>query len=247
MSVIYLVRHGQASFGSDDYDVLSELGRRQAELVGAELRARGVRVDFAVTGTLRRQRDTASAALAVLADLEAKAGLPPRPAPVQPELDSRWNEYDQDLLIDQHADLANPPVPAGFAPPPRLTESGGAMSSRVFQGLLDVALADWMARTDQTGPGSWTAFSGAVGDALDGLARRLTSGSTAVVFTSGGPIAAACSRLLGLGVDGTVALNRVMINGGITKIVCGRGGTNLVSINEHGHLEAAGREFLTYR
>ena len=29
MGTLYLVRHGQASFGSDHYDQLSELGRRQ--------------------------------------------------------------------------------------------------------------------------------------------------------------------------------------------------------------------------
>ncbi|WP_238430248.1 histidine phosphatase family protein, partial [Frankia nepalensis] len=74
MSVIYLVRHGQASFGSADYDVLSELGYRQAALVGAELRARGVRVDLAVSGTLRRQRETARAALAAYAGAAPAAG-----------------------------------------------------------------------------------------------------------------------------------------------------------------------------
>ena len=37
MPVIHLVRHGQASFGSDDYDVLSPTGRQQAALAGREL------------------------------------------------------------------------------------------------------------------------------------------------------------------------------------------------------------------
>ena len=39
--VIHLVRHGQASFGTDDYDRLSDLGRMQATLAGRELARRG--------------------------------------------------------------------------------------------------------------------------------------------------------------------------------------------------------------
>ena len=32
MASLYLIRHGQASFGSDHYDQLSPLGQRQADL-----------------------------------------------------------------------------------------------------------------------------------------------------------------------------------------------------------------------
>ncbi|OHV42006.1 MULTISPECIES: histidine phosphatase family protein [Pseudofrankia] len=224
MGVIYLVRHGQASFGSADYDVLSELGYRQAALVGAELRARGARVDLAVSGALRRQRETAAAA-GWSADVES---------------DSRWNEYDQDWIINRHADVGGAPVNAGQLPPSR------GMSSRAYQGLLDVALSEWIASAD-AGPGSYVAFSDAVGDALDGLLRRLDSGAAAVVFSSAGPIAAICARLLDLRVDGIISLNRVMINGSITKVVSGRSGTSLISFNEHSHIDAAGREFLSYR
>jgi broad specificity phosphatase PhoE len=34
MPAIYLVRHGQASFGSENYDVLSPTGQLQASIVG---------------------------------------------------------------------------------------------------------------------------------------------------------------------------------------------------------------------
>jgi broad specificity phosphatase PhoE len=60
MPVIHLVRHGQASFGSDDYDVLSPTGQQQAALAGRELVRRGVRTPVFGSGTLARQRDTAA-------------------------------------------------------------------------------------------------------------------------------------------------------------------------------------------
>ena len=62
MPTIYLLRHGQASFGTDDYDVLSDLGVHQARVAGAELERRDLRAPLVVSGTLRRQQDTAELA-----------------------------------------------------------------------------------------------------------------------------------------------------------------------------------------
>ncbi|MDB5743488.1 MAG: Phosphoglycerate mutase [Polaromonas sp.] len=61
MGTLYLVRHGQASFGADDYDVLSPLGRQQSVRLGAYFQYRGVRFEAALTGTLNRQLQTFAA------------------------------------------------------------------------------------------------------------------------------------------------------------------------------------------
>jgi broad specificity phosphatase PhoE len=60
MSELLVIRHGQASFGQDNYDVLSDLGHKQSEAVGTLLRETGWVPDRLVTGTLKRQRDTLS-------------------------------------------------------------------------------------------------------------------------------------------------------------------------------------------
>ncbi|HEX5612745.1 MAG TPA: phosphoglycerate mutase family protein, partial [Burkholderiales bacterium] len=49
MAELYLVRHAQASFGTEDYDRLSELGRRQARWLGEYFAERGMRFDRVVT------------------------------------------------------------------------------------------------------------------------------------------------------------------------------------------------------
>src|SRR6478752_3003430 len=59
MGVVILVRHGQASFGTDDYDVLSETGWEQGRLLGAWWRDRGVTPDAVVRGGMRRHREYA--------------------------------------------------------------------------------------------------------------------------------------------------------------------------------------------
>ena len=63
MGSIYLIRHGQASFGADDYDVLSATGVRQAQVLGEHLAGLGLRLDRCLAGDLQRQRHTASEAL----------------------------------------------------------------------------------------------------------------------------------------------------------------------------------------
>lgn len=80
MGVVILVRHGQASFGSADYDRLSPLGRRQADLVGRRLAAGAAPVRTLVAGTQARQRSTAQV-------IAAACGATVR-------TDGRWDEYD---------------------------------------------------------------------------------------------------------------------------------------------------------
>ncbi|MFB6841289.1 histidine phosphatase family protein [Streptomyces sp. NPDC056361] len=91
MPLICLVRHGQGSIDTEDYDVLSGLGRTQAAAVGEELARRGLRDPHLVSGTLSRQRDTAR----LIADT---AGFK-RPL----HQDPRWNEYDHLALVARYA------------------------------------------------------------------------------------------------------------------------------------------------
>ena len=60
MADLIVVRHGQASFGADDYDALSDMGHQQAKVTGDYLRAQGWIPDRLISGTLKRQRDTLS-------------------------------------------------------------------------------------------------------------------------------------------------------------------------------------------
>ena len=63
MAELFLVRHAQAAFGTDDYDRLSPLGRMQAEVLGHYLRDCGIQFDAVFSGDLLRQKETARLAL----------------------------------------------------------------------------------------------------------------------------------------------------------------------------------------
>ncbi len=142
------------------------------------------------------------------------------------EIDPRWNEYESEEIIASHAS------PSTF--------DG---SQREFQALLDNALVEWVKQAD----GAWPEFRDRIRDAFEELAGALESGETALVSTSGGPIAAIGVALLGLPPEGFVALNRVAVNAGVTKVVTGASGATLVSFNEHAYLERQNRALLTYR
>jgi len=227
MPVIYLIRHAQASFGDTSYDVLSELGHRQAGLLDESLASRGVRAARVEAGTPARQQDTARAC--------------PRSAPGEPRIDPRWDEYDTAAVLTEH----------GGATPrsEQRTELGApaGISSREFQALLDGALAGWIRAGESSScPETWAAFQSRAVSALEDLARGLGSGEQAAVFTSGGVIAAICVALLEAPPEVFVTVNRVGVNSGVTKVMVGGSGARLVTFNEHGHLEHD-RALMTFR
>jgi broad specificity phosphatase PhoE len=224
MPSLLIVRHGQASYGAADYDVLSEIGRRQAEVLAAEYARRGVRLDLVVSGGLRRQRDTAEI-------LAAASGL-------SVDIDPGWDEYDSDDILAHHS-----------ATGVRLEdETGTQVSSRDFQELLDGALASWIAAGDGSGAREpWPVFDARVRGALERVLARLGPGQTGLVCSSGGAIGGLCAALLSMPPTGLITFNRVTINTGIARLVSGRSGTTLVSFNEHGHLDGLDPELRTYR
>jgi broad specificity phosphatase PhoE len=219
MPLICLVRHGQASFGAHDYDVLSDLGREQARAVGRELARRELRDPHIISGSLTRQRDTAR----LLADA---AGF------TEPLCeDPRWNEFDHVAVLRRYPD---PGLPRTVA------------DSRAVQDVLDRALRSWMEDTDDTATG-WAAFSNNAATALTELSATLGKGRDAVVVTSGGVLAGLCGTLLSIPPAGLIALNRVTVNASVTTLVSGASGTNLLTFNDHAHFTGEQQHLRTYR
>ncbi|XVU28789.1 histidine phosphatase family protein [Actinoplanes sp. CA-054009] len=226
MARLLLVRHGQASFGADDYDALSELGGEQARVLGKSLAERGIRPGLVLCGSLRRHEQTVAGLLEGLGD----------DVPVR--ADDGWDEFDFQRVVELHQ--------------PDYRESLG--SARAFQELFEAATGRWCSgKYDGEYDESFPAFRGRVGGALDRARVVLGEQREVVVVSSGGPIALVAA-LLTAGVDvGPVtlatmwtALNRVVVNTGVTKLVSGRTGLWLSTYNEHTHLESDPR-LLTYR
>ncbi len=209
MGTLLLVRHGQASFGTDDYDRLTPLGERQARNLGYAWEAGGWRPDVAVVGSMKRHHQSAIAALDVLGDVDGY------------DQDAGWDELDFEPLVDAYA----PGTPRD--------------DPRGFQKAFVAATAAWTRAELTDVAESFTDFSGRVLDAFNRLAASVGKGETGVVFSSGGPIAVVAAHLLGGGPDLWSRLNAAMVNASTTKIVTGSQGRTLITFNEHGHLPAS--------
>ena len=230
MSRILLVRHGQASWGKKDYDVLSDLGARQATITGESLKARGVQPDVIVVGALRRQQLTASA-------LIDAAGWDRRP-----EIDAGWDEYDHMAIITGHkpsyrsmalmrADLART-----FRP------------YRAFMMMFEKAMIRWAeGEHDADYPEPFSVFCHRVEEAFERLMTRLGPSETAVVCSSAGAITWALTTVL----DGDPylwgRLQRVMMNASVSTVTVDTSGPLMLTFNDHSHLETAGPGLLTSR
>jgi broad specificity phosphatase PhoE len=220
MGQLLLVRHGQASWDSDDYDVLSEVGWEQSRLLGKALAARGIVPDAVVVGDMRRHRETAEACLGELG------------SSLTPEADPGWDEFDHVAMLASH--------PAPF--------EGRRPTKAEFQEWFEAATDRWTGGAfDHEYAESFGTFTSRVGSALRRTAQRE---GTVVVFTSGGPIAWSAASLLADDPDvaGRLwrKLNPVCVNSGVTRLVTGRRGTTLVTFNGHAHLDGV-PGLLTYR
>jgi broad specificity phosphatase PhoE len=168
MGVVLLVRHGQASFGSDDYDLLSETGWEQGRLLGAWLADRKVTPTVVVRGDMRRHRETAEA-------MVAGAGWA-----TEVVVDAGWDEFDHLGVVAAYPDVPD-----------------GELDRREFQRVFELATRRWAAgEFDADYPESWPGFVERVRGALARACDQAGPGGTVVVVSSGGPIAAACAALV---------------------------------------------------
>ena len=213
MGTVHLVRHGQASFGADDYDQLSALGVRQCVRLGEYFRQRGRRFDAVLTGRLKRHAQS----LAGIAQ-----GLPDAPPPlVWPGLD----EYDGHAVI---AAIRPGPLPRPDTP---------ELFRQHFR-LLREGLAQWMAgATSPAGMPSYAEFASGVSGALEHV-RREFEGDVLVV-SSGGPISTAIGLVLGAPAETTIELNMRIRNSAVSELAYTPQRHTLLTYNTLPHLDRA--------
>lgn len=215
MGTLYLVRHGQASLGADDYDQLSPLGLRQCQALGAYWRARGLRFDAVLCGGLKRHAQS----LAGIEEGLAQADLPA--ALIRPGL----NEYDSEALIRSvfSGELARPT---------------DAASARQHFRLLREGLRAWMAgQTRPQGMPSFAEFSAGVAAALAEV--REHGEAQVLLVSSGGPIATAIGQILQTPFEAVIDLNLRIRNSALTEFSFTPKRHVLLSFNTLPHLDSA--------
>jgi broad specificity phosphatase PhoE len=231
MGVVYLVRHGQASFGKPDYDQLSTTGFEQSRVLGVALRERLSRASAAYAGGMRRHAQTADTCLAA-------AGLS-----LNVRRHAGFDEFDHEDVIRRY----EPRYESKLA---LVADMALSLAPRkAFQELYTRAVERWVGGAhDGEYSESWPAFCARAVRALEDVVRALGPSKTAIVFTSGGPITAVCRHLLEVGDAQAFRMNATLTNCGVTKVVYGSAGKmHLSTFNDHAHFEDHRGELITYR
>jgi broad specificity phosphatase PhoE len=227
MSILYLVRHGQAGT-RENYDSLSELGRKQAQLLGQHFRDQGIRFAAAYSGSLARQQATACE---VLPELEIR-------------VDPGWDEFD---LSQVYRELA-PRLVADDeqfrieyeAMQHDIALSRGAHHDPVHRKWNDCdkkCVRAWVEGRYEYSGESWNAFVGRIHGALGSVIEAAHEGNVAV-FTSATPIGVSAAKTLEIGDGRTMWLAAVMFNASFTTLRVHRDEVRLFTLNAIPHLGA---------
>ncbi len=209
MSVIYLVRHGQAAFGQDDYDSLSELGHRQGAELGGFWARSGVRLDALYVGPRRRHVQTAEA---LRAGARAAGGELPAERPL-PGLD----EFPFQAILTAAASRLEAEAAALRA------ELGGAdplRHRRSFDRLFQRAMTHWITGelAEHPLPETFAEFLARAQGGLRAVMAEQGRGRTAAIVTSAGPMAAALQLGLGLADAMVLKLCTVLANTALIEL-----------------------------
>lgn len=236
MSTLYLIRHGQASFGTDHYDRLSDTGFVQSELLAKYLMKIDRGFDTVYAGEMKRQIDTAATVLSCYRE----AGREVPTLRILPE----FNEYDsKGILKALVRDIAqdDPGLEVDIA---RFYKD-----KKAFQRIFEKVILRWITGGKEIpGVTSWQDFRERVARGMKKVMAENDRGKTVLVFTSGGPISAAFQMATGISDEGTLRVVWQIVNTSISSFVYNAEQISLTSFNNRAHLDLEqDSSLVTYR
>ena len=239
MSQIILVRHGQASFLGDDYDKLCANGELQSRLLGEYWSQRGLRFGGAYSGPRARQLETAR----IVAETYRARGVAFPETAVMDEFD----EYHAQEVMRSCLPQLLPRNAEISALHREFKEASDPTEQHTtFQRLFEAVITKWVAgEVAADGIPSWDEFCTRVQRGVTQVVRNAPSATSAVVFTSAGPIGAAMRQALHLSAADTLQLTWMSGNASFSTFLASGERFTLSAFNAHPHLDGNG--LLTYR
>lgn len=236
MSEIFFFRHGQASFGAENYDRLSEKGVFQARILGQHLARLNMVFDASYMGEMERQKETAGQVRE--AYFEKGIFFP------EPVVDTSWNEIDSTRVWDAQVRLMTADEP-GLLDEFKMNPN----NKKAFQVVFSKVMKRWVSGDfDAPGDLTWNGFRQQVAQGLNRLCETRGSSKRIAVFSSGSPISIAVQAALGLSDLKTLDLLWQVMNASITRLKYDGQRISLSGFNDIAHLELKGdKTLLTYR
>jgi broad specificity phosphatase PhoE len=239
MGRLFLVRHAQASFLSQNYDKLSDLGERQSRLLGEYWVRHRVMFDRVCTGPAIRHRQTAR----IAGEAYRRVGLE-FPEPV---ILKEFDEFQGEAVLARS-------LPQLLAHNRKINElhvamqnSGDEIEKRAnFQRLFEAVISMWVhGEIAPESVESWQEFCARVNRGLTTFLANSWKGEMAVIFTSSGPLSAAVERALHLSAHDTLQIAWMSRNCSFSEFLFSSDRFTLSTFNSFPHLDDD--LLLTYR
>ena len=190
MSKLFFFRHGQASLGADNYDVLSDKGILQAQLLGEHLLSEKISFDKIFVGPLERQKDTFKA---VQECYEAQGIQLPTPVVIKGLKEHNGIETMKTALPDL---IKTDPYLIA------LNKSSVDDTKKTMRNTMlgfQYFLGEWAeGKISVKGMPTWKQFREEVKKGLAQILDTTAKGETIGIFSSGGTISAITAECLGL-------------------------------------------------
>jgi broad specificity phosphatase PhoE len=215
MSELFLVRHAQASYGTQDYDRLSELGYRQARWLGEYFRMRDLTFDRVICGDMLRHRQTAEGIFEGM-------GL----TPDRRETDPGWDEFDFEAIIRAYVEQHPEAQPAPGAPVQSFT--------RILRDALEAWSED---RLSDPLPERWSGFEERVLRSLQSTTGSGGRKQRILVVSSGGAISMALRHVLQAPASAMVHMNLQLRNTSISQLYFNARSMHFSGFNHVPHLD----------
>jgi broad specificity phosphatase PhoE len=229
MSTIHIIRHGQASFGAQNYDQLSPIGYEQAAILGNHIKQLNLEIQDVVIGKMKRHAQTAEGSL-------AKTSFSNLPI-----VDGLWNEYNHVEILSryrpEYADIDFIKNEILQLPQPMVA----------FQKIFEAAMKRWTSGNFSSEyEESWEEMKDRTLIGLNKIKERLEPNKDVLVYTSAGTISALLSKLLNLSVEEAFKIQWKIPNCSISSIKIEENNILVKGIHES-HFFETHPHLLTYR
>ena len=234
MAEIILIRHGQASFGKENYDLLSSLGQQQCFELGKSHKGH-LQPDRLISGTLVRQQQSLKAWQEGYDSKALDEEL------IDGEKMAHFNEFDtEDVLAVAFPEFVSRENMMRHL---MATEN----PKKAFHKLYQKAVGLWVAAEKSDYKESFQAFNERVMNGLNSVIKSSEPGTTTVVFSSAGSIALCLQDALGLSATNAFSLNEAMANSSTSRLLFNQSGQLTLSyFNCFAHLNFSNTQ-ITYR
>jgi len=230
MATIFLIRHGQAQFGMEEYDALSPTGIEQAKILGKSFSERKIVPTKIISGAMKRHQQTMDYCLEQMHIENAEKIL-----------NDDWNEFDHRDIIAKYEprykdiEELKKDIFLDKSPKEKITE------------VLVGAVTRWTSGQYNDYNESWTSFCERVKNGLQKIENESAKDDVVFVFSSGGSISVILQKMLDLSVQKTFEMQLNIANCSITKLKTSSRGTQLLSFSDYAHFDGEHKKILTYK